>query len=373
MTEAGGYIVDMEWLMGELEASGSVNILIQSPPGLRDVARRISNVLSDRGFKTVLSSSRCWGGCDIAYKEAETLGVDTIIHIGHTAFMRRDRIRTIYLECRYEDPRPVEDLLPALLRELTGFRRVGLAASIQWIGHIPLIVRRLEEAGIKAVTSKPSMFSQYMGQVLGCDYSSLMTLKDDVEVFLVVGSIFHGLGAALLSDRRTVAVDPFSQTVKDLAMMREQMLRQRFAWINAFSKCRRVGVVGSVKPGQARFGLASMLQRTLRSNGVDADIISADEVDTDLLEEYGFDGFVNTACPRLSIEDQARFTKPLLLPMETLVALGLVEWDYVLEHGLLMYPWGWSPREGEAFWKIIRGDQRSEERRLHYPEINCVL
>ncbi len=365
--------MDLEWLLAELKGSGSRNILIQSPLGLRNLAEAVSKALREAGFITVLSGSRCWGGCDIAYREAEALGIDTIIHMGHTPFMRKDRVKTIYLECRYEDPRPLEELIPALMDELGGIKRIGLAASIQWLSHIPLLAKRLEKAGKTTLIARPGMFSQYTGQVLGCDYSSIMTLRDDVEAFIVLGSLFHGLGAALLSDRKTVALDPFTRRVSDLKLLREQILRQRYGWIVAFSKCRRVGVVGSVKPGQARFGLAGMLLRVLRSSGLETDLISADEVDANLTVEYAYEGYINTACPRLSIEDQSRFSKPFLLPMETLVALGLIEWEYVLEKGLLMYPWGWNPKEGEIFWKIIRGERISSEKRLHYPEISCAL
>jgi len=51
---------------------------------------------------------------------------------------------------------------------------------------------------------------------------------------------------------------------------------------------------------------------------------------------------VNTACPRLSVEDQERFRVPVLLPGEVLVALDVVRWDELLRRGLLSsYPQSW--------------------------------
>ena len=43
-----------------------------------------------------------------------------------------------------------------------------------------------------------------------------------------------------------------------------------------------------------------------------------------------YEAFVNTACPRLSIEDQNRFKKPILLPMELAVALNRVSWEEII-------------------------------------------
>lgn len=306
------------------------------------------------------------------YSEAKSLGVDTIIHLGHTPFMRSDPIRTIYVECRYPDPKPVLQLIPEIVDRLRCFGRVGVGASLQWLDHIDLVAGKLKEAGVEPVVSKPSMFSKHLGQVLGCDYSSLMPLRDCVGAFLIVGSIFHGLGAALLSDRPTFAVDPHTQAVKDLRGMREKVLRQRYANILAFRNSRKVGVITSVKPGQSRLGLGEMMLKLLSDGGYEAYHVSADEVDTDTLIDYRLQGYVNTACPRLSIEDQSRFHAPLLLPMEALVALNLIAWDYIIDRGLLMYPWGWSSGEGRIFWRILRGDGISAKEGWRHQEINCV-
>lgn len=363
--------LDLKWLEAELRRTGAGYVLLQAPLGLRSTAVHIAKALQSSGFRTAISSSNCWGGCDMPYEEAKALGVDTIIHVGHTPFMRRDPIRTIYLECRYTDPSPILELIPHINDKLGDVRRVGLAASLQWLGFIDLVSERLKEAGFETVTCKPSMFSKYCGQVLGCDYSSLMPLRKSVDAYLIIGSVFHGLGAALLSSKRTYAVDPHTQSVKELSWMREKTLRQRYANILAFRNSRRVGVLTSMKPGQARLGLGKMVRRLLQDNGYEAYNISTNEVDSDRLRDYGLDSYVNTACPRLSIEDQALFNVPLLLPMETLVALKLIEWEYVLDHGLLMYPWGWSPSEGAIFWRIIRGEAVSR-RSWQSPEISCA-
>lgn len=339
----------------ELKAS---KILLQSPLGLRSVAHHIAEILKLEGFEVTFSSSNCWGGCDVAYTEAKSVKVDAIIHLGHSRFLRRDRHPTIYLEARYADPTPIQGIVGKIIAQLDGLKRVGIGASVQWLDFVQYLCNVLEENGVETFTAKPNMFSLYEAQVLGCDVSSLKKIEEVVDGFVVLGSVFHGLGMAISSTKPVVAADPHSQQVKNLSTFREKILKTRFAQITAFKNASKVGVVVSVKPGQKRIALAKRLNTLLNEKGKQSYLLSADEVTTSTVSENRFDAFVNTACPRLSIEDQSVFSKPLLLPVEALVSLGLIEWEEVVDKGFLMYPWGWYSREvGERIWKAVSAVQ----------------
>ncbi|MBU2560389.1 2-(3-amino-3-carboxypropyl)histidine synthase subunit, partial [archaeon] len=42
--------------------------------------------------------------------------------------------------------------------------------------------------------------------------------------------------------------------------------------------------------------------------------------------------FVNTACPRISIDDAGKFKRPLITPVELEIVLGAREWeDYAID------------------------------------------
>ena len=45
------------------------------------------------------------------------------------------------------------------------------------------------------------------------------------------------------------------------------------------------------------------------------------------------DCYVNTACPRISIEDHLRFKKPLLTINEVLVVIGDLSWENLCKKG----------------------------------------
>jgi 2-(3-amino-3-carboxypropyl)histidine synthase len=355
--EISGYLVDIDYAVTRLRESRARKVLVQAPLGLKGVARKVCEKLEGEGFEVLISSSSCWGGCDVAYGEAAETGADAILHLGHTPFLRRDRIPTIYLECGYADDQPLRALAEKIAGAVGGFSKVGLGASVQWVNHLQTVMEILGGMGVDVVLAEPDMYAVHRAQVLGCDVSALKKIENRVEAYLVIGSVFHGLGIALLSEKPAYAADPHNQSVKELKTLRDRILRQRYASIEAFRKARDIGVVVSLKPGQKRMGLAMRLNNLLRKHGKNSFIVTGDEITPAVLEENRFDAYVNTACPRLCIEDQARFSKPMLLPAESLVALGLLDWAEMLERGLLMYPWGWADNSGEVFWKQLRVEE----------------
>ena len=360
----GAYAVDVDEIRRMISKLGARNLLIQSPLGLRAVAVELAKTLEAEGYSAMLSNSSCWGACDVAYQEAESLAVDAIIHLGHTPFLKRDKIPTIYVPCYYWNPEPIVSLIPRLATVLkkAGVERIGLGASVQWEVHLELIKRELKRANIEALTYAPNMFAVKEAQVLGCDYTSLKPLENEVNAYAIVGSIFHALGMALITAKQTYAIDPVTQTIKELSEDRRRIFNQRYANITKFKEASEVGVVVSIKPGQKRANMANLIVKILKNKGKSAYIISTDEVNEQLIGEYGFEAYVNTACPRLSIEDQTRFSKPILLPAEALVAVGILEWKQLVEHGLIMFPWGYVGEKTKELWKILVSEAYKKKR-----------
>lgn len=81
------------------------------------------------------------------------------------------------------------------------------------------------------------------------------------------------------------------------------------------------------KVGQARPGLAEGIVRAIRDSGREASILVADEITPDSLLPYRADAFVSTACPRVAMDDQAKYPKPVLTATEIEIVLGTRTWD----------------------------------------------
>jgi len=53
-----------------------------------------------------------------------------------------------------------------------------------------------------------------------------------------------------------------------------------------------------------------------------------------LLEYPTIDAYVNTACPRISLDDSSKFQKPVLTVNETLVVVSERSWEDLCTKGL---------------------------------------
>jgi len=323
------YSIDFQGLERWLRDNGFKKVLIQAPLGLRVEAIRLAELLSSLRVKAFLSGGSCWGGCDVAYHEARSLGLDAVIHLGHSRFMEKDEIPTYYLECRYSDPTPLLKLSEEIKKKLEGRERVGVGLTVQWLDFLEIFLERLRELGLDPRVGEPEPPIVYKGQILGCIYTPLLRISDGVDCFLVVGSIFHGLGLALQTRKPVYAADPEAQRVELLEGLVEEILRSRYGYIEEFKGAGRVGVIIGAKPGQRRLALASSLMKLIKAEKK-ADLLVMDEIRGESLQNMPHEAFVNTACPRLSIENQEEIEKPLLLPSEALIALGRLRWEDVI-------------------------------------------
>jgi len=328
--------LDERFVMAWLESLRPRRVLVQGPLGLRPLAERLVSAARAAGYDALLSSSPTWGGCDMAVEEAKRVGADALIHVGHAPFLSNTEIPVLYVEARYKDYQPLKALLYKITDALACYRRVGVGASVQWLDHLPRLTGELASMGFIVYVGESGGHLAYRGQVLGCDYSSMKRIEQQVDCFLVIGSVFHALGLALISTRPTLMVDPHTQKVEWMSERANKILTTRFQMIQRFKEATRIGIIVSRKPGQFMMGLAKRLMATLKKHGKSVEIITTDEVVPEYLSDFSFDAYINTACPRLSIEDQARIDKPLLLPVEALIAVGELSWQEVLEKGLLL-------------------------------------
>jgi len=91
-------------------------------------------------------------------------------------------------------------------------------------------------------------------------------------------------------------------------------------------------VIVCSKIGQNRSEEADAIVRMLKDSGRRAQKVVIEEISPMALMSYQVDAFVNTACPRIAMDDSARYPKPMLTPPELEIALGLREWnDYLFD------------------------------------------
>lgn len=324
------YKVDFENLDEWLKENNIQRVLIQAPLGLRPYIPAIVKHLREKKIEPIVSTGKCWGACDIAYQEAKAVEADGIIHMGHAGFTTHRELPVYYMECRIADPGPLLDTVDEISKVIGEKKIIGIGATIQWTDFLDLLVEKLEEKGITAMVGKKSYKTPYRGQVVGCDYTCLWSIIDEIDCSLVIGSRFHGVGASITTSKPVYVLDPELKKLYEINSEAEELLKRRYAWIQVFKNSSRIGVLVGVKPGQEKLDAGIRLKNVLEESGKEVDLLTVDELNVDQLDNMPYDGYVNTACPRLSIEDQIRFRTPLLLPSETLVACGKLKWENII-------------------------------------------
>jgi 2-(3-amino-3-carboxypropyl)histidine synthase len=327
------YKFEEEKLIKEIKEKKPKLILLQLPEGLKKEAFNLAKLIKDKTkTEVIVSGEPCWGACDIALDEARNLKADLIVLYGHAPFMKID-FPIIYIEARYETN--IEDLIKKSLNELKDYNKIALVCSVQHMHQLE-IIKKILEANKKEVFIPPKKgFAFYSGQVLGCEYNGLKSIKDKIDTILVIGNDFHALGASLAISKKVILIDPFNKEVYSMDKKRDLILRQRIIAINKVRDARRIGVIIDNKPGQ-HFGSAYYIKNKLEKQEKEVVLLSMNEITDDkLVNLYNIDAFIETACPRISTEDYARFSKPVINYREALVVINDLTFEQLFEQGIV--------------------------------------
>ena len=330
------YDLEEDRLVAEITGRGARRLLVQLPDGLKNEGPRLARLIREKtGAEVFVSASPAWGACDLSLDAASRLKADLLVHYGHNEFLRdaSNGIPVVYISAkgRHEIIPVVEKALPLLQGT-----RIGLATVVQHLHTLPETTRYLEAKGFRVQHPRRGPWAHETGQVLGCDYFGLKRIEPEVDSFLVIGSYFHALGASLSVQKPTILADPYDGTVRLLDQDRDRIIRQRYAMVEKARQANNFGIIVSTKPGQSNPTIALNIQHQLEENGKKAVILYADEVVPDkLLDFTDIDAFVDTACPRLALDDPERFSKPIVTRDEIMVAIGASTWEQLLERGLV--------------------------------------
>ncbi|MEM4703753.1 MAG: diphthamide biosynthesis enzyme Dph2 [Candidatus Bathyarchaeia archaeon] len=318
----------------EIEKHGAKRVLIQLPQGLKTEALRLARVVEKAGAIPIVSADPCYGACDLATSEAESLGADLMVHYGHSRLVKHERIPTVYVEARATIN--VEDSVKKALLLLRKHAKIGLVTTIQHIQTLDSVREVLVRAGKTVVVGDTGRL-EYAGQVIGCDYSNAKSVAQDVDAFLFVGGgLFHALGVALSTAKPTFVADPYDNRAFSISEDAEKIVKQRWATIKEAKNAHNFAVIVGLKQGQKRLEEALDLKQKLEKDGRTVCLFAAKEILPETLLDFpSVEAFVNTACPRISLDDASKFSKPVLTPREALVVIGELSWEELCRKGLL--------------------------------------
>ncbi|MGB9134112.1 MAG: diphthamide biosynthesis enzyme Dph2 [Candidatus Bathyarchaeia archaeon] len=308
-------------------------VLIQLPEGLKPQGPRLATTVEKAGAIAILSADPCYGACDLAIAEAERLGADLIVHYAHSELIKQTAIPTIYIEARARVS--VKDTVKKALPHLKRWRKIGIVTTLQHVHQLEEARRTLLDAD-KTVAIGDRGVLKHPGQVIGCDYSNAKAVSEEADAFLFLGGgKFHAIGVALATAKPVIVADPYEKRAFTVNEEAASLIRKRWANIHETEQATEVGILIGLKIGQKRLDQALRLKKRLECK-YRVVLLALREITPEALMQFpSIDAFVNTACPRISLDDSERFDKPLLTPEEALVALGELKWEELCKKGWL--------------------------------------
>jgi 2-(3-amino-3-carboxypropyl)histidine synthase len=196
-------------------------------------------------------------------------------------------LKTLFAHAKYEIKLD-QDLLDKLnIQE----KRIGIVSNIQTADVLEKIKEYLEKKNHKVIIA---------GQIVGCNASRALAVKNDVDAFLFVGSgMFHPL--ELIEKTKIKHYYHLNPIMKTFSKLDEQELinmdKRKQAKLAKYYNSNRIGILVSTKPGQEELRLAKRFAETCEK---EAYIFIDNHLNIEKLEDFpDIEYWVNTACPRL--------------------------------------------------------------------------
>ncbi len=315
--------MDLEPAIKAVKKKKAKLVAIQIPEGLKQRTLEIASKIEEKtGAETFTFMDPCFGACDIADSRAKAMDADILIHFGHSRFVPKEELETVYIPLHYSLKKSaLKALAEGISKKAKKGKTIALCTTIQYLDYLPEFKKILKTKGFKIEIGKGKNVLQ--GQVLGCNYSSVKAVEKKVDSVVFLGDgLFHPIGISFTSKKPVFTANPHSLEVNKLESERDLFLRKRSAAIARAMDAKTFGILVSDKKGQAKKELAFALKKKIEKSGRKAFVLVADYIKPEYILGVGLDALVGTACPRIVFDDASSFKQPILSASELDILLG---------------------------------------------------
>ncbi|HYB45629.1 MAG TPA: diphthamide biosynthesis enzyme Dph2 [Nitrososphaerales archaeon] len=297
-------------------------VLVNAPGGLLRQTKELMERIRERyGVTCVLAGDSCFGICDTVDEDVPRLQADLAFHIGHNATVQTVGDFTYLIDA--SDDVKFDGVLAKAVEGLRQYRRLGLVTFSQHMHELAPAKAMLQSQGFEVQTGRENNLLM-ASQVFGCDFSTVYPLRGSVDAFCFLGeSEFHAVGLALATGKPTFMLDPYTDEVTDMAKPAEERRKRAVLAVYRALDARVFGVITGLKEGQKMLGRSRWISKRLEMNGRRVVQLALRDITPERLAPHReIEAFVQTACPRISI-DGFNFDRPVLsIPQaDALVAL----------------------------------------------------
>lgn len=316
--------VDLKEAIAAIRKQKAKLVALQFPEGLKTRAQQIAREIEKAtGAQTFGFIDPIFGACMLADENAKRLGANLLVHFGHSRFYT-ESMPTVYVPVFYEiSEKQVQKTAEKISNELKKrkIKKIGLVGTIQYLNALPKIQAELKKRGIESKVGKGKNVSD--GQVLGCNYSSPVSVIQNVQATVYVGDgRFHPIGIVLATNKPVFTIEPFEQTFKEIGNEKDRFVRQRMTLIGSLQDAKTFGILVSTEKGQWGIQKALLAKQKIEQHGKTAVILVGSLLKPDYVLGFKVDCLVNTACPRIATDDYNNYSAPVIAFAELPFVLG---------------------------------------------------
>lgn len=299
-------------------------IVVNAPGGLLRQTRELMERVKEKyGVNYILAGDSCFGICDTVDEDVPRLQADLAFHIGHNATVQEVGDFT-YLIDAIDDVK-FDEVVANAAPVLSNYKRLGLVTFSQHLHELENVKKGFEAKGFQVSVGKSN--NLLMGsQIFGCDFSTAYPMHDQVDAFCFMGqSEFHAVGLALATGKPAYMLDPHFNEVVDMKEAAEERRKRAILAVYKALDARTFGVVTGLKEGQKMLGRSKWIAKKLEMHGRKVVRLAMRDITPDRLAPYrDIEAFVQTACPRISI-DGFTFDRPVLSIPQADALVALIE------------------------------------------------
>nr|NVI71026.1 putative diphthamide biosynthesis protein 1 [Cucujiformia] len=241
-----------------------------------------------------------YGACCVDDLTAESLGVDLLVHYGHSCLVPVDQTRRLKLLYIFVDIK-IDPLhfLETIKYNFPIDKKLSLVSTVQFLATLQGIANELRELGyhVDLPHSKPLS----AGEILGC--TAPVVKSTDAIIYLGDGR-FH-LEAIMIANPSVPAYryDPYEKKFTREYHEFNEMNSIRKKYIDECSAANNFGVIMGTLGRQGNPRVVNHIVDRLKSKNKKVVVILLSEIFPKKLDLFDdLDAFVQIACPRLSID-----------------------------------------------------------------------
>ena len=299
-------------------------VVVNAPGGLLSQTRQLMDRVRERyGTEYILAGDSCFGICDTADEDVPRLQADLAFHIGHNAVPELVGDFTYLIDA--VDDVDFTQVAETASSVLGGYRRIGLVTFSQHLHELEKVKATLEKKGFQVLLGRKNNLLNG-SQIFGCDFGTVYPLRDQVDAFCFLGqSEFHAVGLALASGKPTYMLDPYFNEVLSMEQAAEERKKRAILGVYKALDARTFGVITGLKEGQKMLGRSRWITKRLEMHGRKVLQLAMRDITADRLGPYrDVEAFIQTACPRISI-DGFNFDRPVLSIPQADALIALLE------------------------------------------------